>query len=195
MTVVLDDRIEMAEIDDLSLDEMFERLGEAFPEGFKIEIIGGAVFVSPQRRRHWKIIRMILRQLEDHFGADAEIDSDVRMDFPGGLNGLCPDLAKIFDEAEPDENDRFSPEDVELIVEIISRGTARNDYGSKKTLYARAGIPLYIIVDPYTGKCHAFGGPEGDVYENELTAKFGDPLDLKPLGLDLTLSTDKFPRD
>jgi len=195
VTVVLDDRIEMAEIDDLSLDEMFERLEEAFPEGFKIEIIEGAVFVSPQRRTHGQIIRKICRQLEDQFGEDAEIDVDMRIDFPGYLNGFCPDIIKVVDGAEPNDDDRFAPHDIELTVEVISRKTAHNDYGPKKALYARAGIPVYLIADPYTGKCHAFGGPDGDTYENEMTVKFGDPLNLKPLGLDFTLSTEKFPRD
>jgi Uma2 family endonuclease len=195
VTVVLADRTEMAKRSDLSLDEMFERLEEAFPEGFKVEIVEGGVFVSPQRRTHWDIIRRVCRQLEDYFGEDAVILSDVRIDFPGYLNGFCPDVAKIADDAQPDDGDRFSPEDIELVVEIISRSTGRNDYGPKKAMYAVTGVPLYIIVDPYTGKCHAFSGPEGNTYENEQTVKFGDSLDLKPLGLDLVLSTEKFPRD
>jgi Uma2 family endonuclease len=196
MTIVeLSDGIEMADCVEPSRDEMFERLELAFPEGFKIEIVEGGIHVTPQRYGHWDIIFKILLQLNAHFGEDARITSDVRIDFPGDVNGFCPDIAKMVEGAEPDDEGRFSPEDIELLVEVISRGTARNDYGPKMATYARAGVPFYLIIDPYTGKCHAFSGPEGDAYENELTVKFGDPLEMKPLGLDFTLVTEKFPRD
>ncbi len=195
MTVGLIDGTEMAESDELSLDEMFDGLEQAFPEGFKVEIVEGAVYVTPQRYTHWEIIRRTCRQLENHYGEDVKILSDVRVDFPGELNGLCPELAKVADAAEPDDGGRFAPSDIELIVEVVSRKTAHNDYGPKMALYAQAGVPLYIVVDPYSAKCHAFSGPEGRTYENEITVKFGDPLDLSPLGLDLTLSTETFPRE
>ncbi|WP_372409959.1 Uma2 family endonuclease [Streptomyces luteireticuli] len=197
MTVELTDRIDVADSgDDLSLDDMFDLLERMpVPEGYKVEIVRGAVYMSPQRRTHWKIIRSVMHQLEDRFGRDAEINSDVRIDFPGYMNGFCPDLAKIADGAVADHKDRFPPSDVELIVEVISRATAANDYGDKKQTYAEAGVPVYVIVDPYTARCHAFMSPKNDDYHSALTVDFGEPLDLTCTSLGLTISTDKFPRD
>ena len=55
---VLDDRIEMAdESKGLTLDVLFERLERMpVPEGYKVEIVEGAIFMSPQRDTHWEII-------------------------------------------------------------------------------------------------------------------------------------------
>lgn len=37
---------------------------------------------------------------------------------------------------------------------MISRSTGSNDYGPKKDTYAAAGVPVYLIADPYTGEWH-----------------------------------------
>jgi Uma2 family endonuclease len=39
-----------------------------------------------------------------------------------------------------------------IVVEVTSRDTRRNDLGIKKTLYERARVPLYLIVDVYHTK-------------------------------------------
>jgi Uma2 family endonuclease len=196
MTVELTDRIEMAETGEPSLDDMFGLLEHmSVPEGFKVEIVEGVIHMSPQRRTHWKIIRRVLRQLEDRFGQDAEIDSDVRIDFPGYLNGFCPDLAKLAEGAVPDEDGKFSCHDVEFVLEVISRGTGINDYGTKKGTYATAGVLVYLIADPYQRKCHVFTEPKDDEYRSRRTLDFGEPVDLTGTVVDLVISTEKFPHD
>ncbi|PJE95581.1 hypothetical protein CUT44_22735 [Streptomyces carminius] len=196
MTVELTDRIEMTESGEITLDELFERLERMpVPEGYKVEIVEGSVYTTPQRRTHWKIIRKVLRQLEDRFGPDTEIDSDVRIDFPGHLNGFAPDLAKIADAAEPGAHGRFSPEDVELVVEVVSRSTAANDYGPKLTAYATAGVPAYLVIGPYTARCRLFTHPKEGGYRSELTTDFGEPVKITETSVELTLATDGFPRD
>jgi hypothetical protein len=84
MMTVLDDRIEMADTDadTKRLDEWFERLERMpVPEGYKVEIVGGTVHMTPQRDTHWVIIRRIVRALEDRFGMKVKVFSDVRIDF------------------------------------------------------------------------------------------------------------------
>src|SRR3989442_10458719 len=153
MTGELTDRIEMADNDEPSLDDLFEMLDRMpVPEGFKAEIVEGGIFMSPQRWAHFQIIRKVLRQLEHRFGEDSAIGSDVRIDFPGYLNGFCPDLVKLADGAELDEKGHCSYRDIEFVLEVISRGTGMNDYGAKKEVYAKAGVPIYLIVDPYAAK-------------------------------------------
>lgn len=196
MTVELTDRIEMAESDETTLDELFERLERMpVPEGYKVEIVEGSVYMTPQRRTHWKIIRKVLRQLEDQFGLDAEIDSDVRIDFPGHLNGFAPDLAKIAEGAVPDARGHYSPGDVELIVEVLSRSTAANDHGPKLKAYAAAGVPAYLVVDPYGARCHLRTHPKDGGYGSELTVDFGEPVKITDTSVELTITTDGFPRD
>jgi hypothetical protein len=50
---------------------MFEAI-ERMPlfEGYKAEIVEGAVVMSPHRHVHARIMRLIMRALEDEFGMD-----------------------------------------------------------------------------------------------------------------------------
>lgn len=193
---VLEHRIEMADENAERLDEWFELLERMpVPEGVKVEIVGGAVFMTPQRSVHWHIIRRIVRALEDTFGMEVEVLSGVRIDFPGHENGFCPDVVKLCDGATTDDQGRWRPDDVEFVAEVISKGTAANDYGPKKTAYATAEVPVYLIADPYQGKCHLYTQPKGDEYTTETTVTFGTDVDLTHTHLGLTLKTHEFPRD
>ncbi|MFI1018122.1 Uma2 family endonuclease [Streptomyces sp. NPDC020965] len=192
---VLDDRIEMAGNSDADLlDMMFDQL-KPTPEGFKTEIVKGTYFVSPQRDTHWEIIRRVVRALEDRFGMGVQVKSDVRIDFPGGLNGFAPDVAKLSDDAVKDDSGRWRYADVEFIAEVISESTSVNDYGPKKDAYAAAEVPVYLIIDPYTGQWHLHTDPLDGAYTVTTVRKFGDPIDLTRTPVGLTLTTDDFPRD
>jgi Uma2 family endonuclease len=194
---VLEDRIAMAESDNTrQLDEMFERLEKMpVPEGYKVEIVEGTVYMSPQRDVHWETIRVIIWALEDRFGRGSKVFSDVRIDFPGHQNGLAPDVAKLRDGAEKDSEGRWRPQDVEFIAEVISKDTARNDYGPKKTAYALAEVPVYLIADPYRGKCRVYTQPKDGDYVIDASVTYGGDVDLTTTHLGLTLKTDEFPRD
>ena len=195
---VLEDRIEMADADANTkrLDEWFERLERMpVPEGFRVEIVGGNVHMTPQRDTHWEIIREILLSFVDRFGRKTRMFSDVRIDFPGFENGFCPDLAKLSDAAQKDDTGHWRYQDVEFVAEVISKGTAANDYGPKKTAYAVAEIPVYVIADPYQGRCHVYTDPKDGDYAVRTSVDFGTDIDLTGTIVDLTLKTDDFPRD
>ncbi|MGW0667071.1 Uma2 family endonuclease [Streptomyces sp. NPDC002746] len=194
MTVVDTDRIEMADTsDERTLDMMFEWL-EPTPEGFKVEIVEGNIYMSPQRDTHWEIILDIVEQLRTRY-ARKQLKSDVRIDFPGRLNGFASDVVALADGAEKDAKDHWRYQDIEFVAEVISKQTAANDYGSKMATYATAGVPVYVIVDPYTGKWHLHTLPKDDEYRAVLSFDFGNPIDLTATVVGLTLETGGFPRD
>ncbi|MEV7190882.1 Uma2 family endonuclease [Streptomyces sp. NPDC093510] len=196
MTVVETDRIAMAEDDvEWDLDRWFELLERMTPEGIKAEVVEGAVSMVPQRNVHWQIIRRVLYALDDRFSRDSLVMTDVRIDFPGYQNGFCPDMAKLKDGAKPDTEGRWRHQDVEFIAEVISRGTGMNDYGPKKATYAEAGVPVYLIADPYQGRCHVYTDPKDGEYRTESKSDFGEEIDLTGTVVDLVLKTDSFPRD
>ncbi|AQW53357.1 Uma2 family endonuclease [Streptomyces violaceusniger] len=197
MTVMAIDRIEMADSsDELTLDAMFEALEKMpVPEGIKVEIVEGNIFMSPQRDVHWYIIRRIVRALEDRFGVDVNVLSDVRIDYPGYLNGFATDVTLIAEGAVKNSKGQWRHQDVEFVAEVISKRTGANDYGPKKSAYATAEVPVYLIIDPYTGRCHLFTEPKDGAYINERTVPFGGEVDLTNTLIDLTLKTDEFPRD
>jgi hypothetical protein len=103
MTALDERRIEMAENSDArTLDEMFQWL-ESAPEGFKVEIVEGAVFMSPQRQNHWEITLDIIEQLRAKY-ARRQVKSDVRIDYPGNLNGYASDVT-VLKEGASDHRD------------------------------------------------------------------------------------------
>ncbi|NGN70217.1 Uma2 family endonuclease [Streptomyces sp. A7024] len=194
MTVVDHDRIEMADDgDEPTLDDMFGWLERMpVPEGFKAEIVEGAIHMSPQRSAHWEIILLIIEALRDRFGRKSSVVSDVRIDFPGYRNGFAPDVAKMRDAASKDARGRWHYQDVEFVAEVISKDTAANDYGPKKAAYAAAGVPVYLVADPYQRKCHLYTAPKDDDYATETVVTFGVELDLSPLAPQFALRTEAF---
>jgi Uma2 family endonuclease len=193
---VLEDRIAMAESDDtITLDEIFERLETMpVPEGYKVEIVEGFVYMSPQRDTHWEIILDIVEQLRTKYPRK-RVKSDVRIDYPGHLNGFATDVTVMAEGAAKTEGGRWRHEDVEFVAEVISKGTAANDYGPKKAAYAKAEVPVYLIADPYQRRCHVYTHPKGDDYATETKVDFGDDVDLTDTVVGLTLTTDEFPCD
>ncbi|NUL06075.1 Uma2 family endonuclease [Streptomyces lunaelactis] len=196
MTVVESGRIDMADMsNELTLDMMFEWIEKMpIPEGYKTEIVGGNIIMSPQRQTHWEITLGIIEQLRTKYPR-TRTASDVRIDFPGHLNGFACDVVAMSDSAVRDAEGRWRYEDIEFVAEVISKGTALNDYGPKKATFATADVPAYLIVDPYTGEWHLHTLPKDDKYHGEVTLYFGDDIDLTATPVGLTLTTDEFPRD
>lgn len=196
MTVLVEDRIEMAATrHELSASEAFEWLERITPEGYRVDIIEGAVFMSPQRNTHWQIIRRIIQALDRHFGCDVEIGSDQLVQFPGEQNFFCPDVMKLRDGAKLGPDGLWHHEDIEFVAEVISKRTGMNDYGPKKSAYAVAGIPVYLVADPYQRRCHVYTDPRNGNYRQETSVDFGADVDLTKTPLGLTLKTDAFPTD
>ncbi|MEV0182516.1 Uma2 family endonuclease [Streptomyces sp. NPDC050625] len=177
------------------LDDWFERLETMpVPEGYKVEIVEGTVYMTPTRYTHWEIIADLLEQLRTKYPGK-RMKSDVRIDYPGHLNGFATDVTVMAEGAAKTEAGRSRHEDVEFVAEVISKGTAANDYGPKKTAYATAEVPVYVIADPYQRRCHIYTQPKEGDYEIETTVPFGSDLDLTRTVVGLTLKTDEFPRD
>ncbi|MFD7620380.1 Uma2 family endonuclease [Streptomyces sp. NPDC059802] len=193
MTVVETDRIEMAEeSDERTLVSMFEWLEKMpVPEGIKAEIVGGNIFMSPQRNNRWDIISDIYEQLRATYPR-ARVKSDVRVDFPGHLNGFASDVLALAEGAPTDGKGNWLYTGVEFVAEVISKGTSHNDYGPKLAAYAAAAVPVYVIADPYSGKCHVFRNPRQGAYTTELTVLFGTEIDLTDTPAGIVLRTDEF---
>ncbi|MFG2294013.1 Uma2 family endonuclease [Streptomyces sp. NPDC048603] len=195
MTVVENDRIEMAMSNpEPTLDEIFAGIEKAFPEGYRFDVVEGNIFMSPQRPTHWDIIADIYEQLRTEYPRK-RILSDVRIDYPGYLNGFCSDVTLLREGATADENGRYACEDVLFVGEVVSKRTGMNDYGPKKEAYAAAGVAVYLVADPYTGRCKVYSHPKDGEYMSESKFDFGDVIDLTDTDLGLTISTAEFPRD
>ncbi|WP_018567088.1 Uma2 family endonuclease [Streptomyces sp. PsTaAH-124] len=192
---VLEDRIAMTDASTEQLDVWFERLERMpVPEGFRVEIVGGSVFMTPQRDTHWNIIFRIATAAAAKYGTE-RMFSDVRIDFPGHQNGFCPDVALLREGAKKDTKGHWRHQDVVFVAEVISEGTAPNDYGPKKLAYAEAEVPVYVIADPYQGRCFVHTDPKDGDYGSRTVVDFGTDVDLTGTTVGLVVPTDEFPRD
>ena len=190
MTIELTDRTEMASSSEL--DDMFEQMH--IPEGYKAEIVEGTIYMAPQRGTHWETILDIVEHLRTRY-PKKRVLSDVRIDFPGHLNGFASDVAALTEDATKDDKGRPRYQDIEFVAEVISESTGKNDYGPKKRAYALAEVPVYMIADPYIGRCRVFTHPQDGDYKVDLTLAYGEPIDLTDTVVGLTLATDEFPRN
>lgn len=62
----------------------------------------------------------------------------------------------------------------------------------KRSIYAAGKVPAYLIVDPIMANCVLLTRPAGEgedaVYLSQGITRFGDPIPLETLGLDLDTS-------
>ena len=124
----------------------YERLIDlgVFQPGDPIELIGGELLVAePQGAPHYTAIRKTARVLERAFGPSWE----VRTQGPMGLDEESepePDVAVV--PGEPEDYRSSHPSRAELVVEV-SESSLAFDRGHKGSVYARAGILDYWIVN------------------------------------------------
>ncbi|MFG2498494.1 Uma2 family endonuclease [Streptomyces sp. NPDC048441] len=127
------------------------------PEGYRAEIIEGVIEVSPTARlSHAQIANRLRRALdkfldggEDACHQDAKVMYGRRVWIPDAFVGP-EDLAPYVDE----EGLGVKSEAVHLVVEVVSTGRRNQDRVrvSKRREYARARIPVYVIIDDYDGR-------------------------------------------
>ncbi|ANP49058.1 Uma2 family endonuclease [Streptomyces griseochromogenes] len=169
-----------------------------WPEGSKVEIIEGIITVSPSPAfRHNVIAERIQRRLYSVTPDDWGIFQTLSIAVPSRLGMLIPDLLVTPVQERP-ETDSYIPAALaELVVEVTSKSNARHDRVSKPAAYATAGIPLYLLVDPWAPggpTATLYGEPKGEGYRTLSAVKFGDPIKL-PEPFDVTIDTGEFPVD
>ncbi|MCB9891955.1 MAG: Uma2 family endonuclease [Planctomycetes bacterium] len=138
-------------------------------DGRRYEILDGELFVSPApmtRHQRW-ILRLSARLLEvlesNGVGIVLVAPTDVEM---GPHDIVQPDLAVVRAERRSILHDTRIIGAPDLVVEVLSKSTARIDLGKKSARYAHAGVVEYWIVDPETRRVERRTDPRGDRYES-----------------------------
>ncbi|MFF4401866.1 Uma2 family endonuclease [Streptomyces sp. NPDC001480] len=138
------------------LDEVVWHAWKAMelPEGYHAEIIEGAIEVSPTGRlSHAQIVNRLRNALVRYLGeGEYAAYQDTNVIFR--RKGWIPDLLVAPEDLEP-----YADEDglgvdaaaVRLVLEVVSPGkrNQERDRVRKRREYARAGIPVYIVIDDY----------------------------------------------
>ena len=171
------------------------------PEGWRAEIDEGQIVLVPPPHAHHngiaeRVQRLLYRGLTGELGIYQTLGVHV-----APLDKLyVPDLVvmprELIAAADPDTSDPMDASEALLIVEITSKGNAREDRTKKYRAYARAGVPMYLLIDRFDTRgamVTLFTEPNEDgTYKRSDAVPFGKPLPLpEPFGV--TLLTDEFP--
>jgi len=162
---------------------------EALPENPRCELIYGRFFVSPSPSPlHQQIVLALSRFLEDIAEASDGLLFPAPMDVR--LQDHCvvqPDLIYLSKETRHLVREKVEGAP-DLVVEVLSPGTARRDRGDKLGLYAESGIREYWIVDPEERQIeflvlrdgrYTVALPKGSSYSSDVLPEV--TLDLKQL--------------
>lgn len=144
-------------------------------ESDRVELIEGDIInMSPIGIRHAEIVRRLInrlsRQLNDTVALDAQ--NPVQLD---EYSEPQPDITLIRATAYTDTHPTAS--DVYLLIEV-SDTTLAVDQGTKLSLYARAGIPRYLIVDVQGNTVLLYSEPRGDGFRQTTRFVPGDTIAL-----------------
>ncbi|GAA3052090.1 Uma2 family endonuclease [Streptomyces olivoverticillatus] len=130
------------------LAEDLDRLPEA-PR--HTELIDGALvfMMSPQRSWHGRLVTTLTTTLMEQApdGIEIEREMTIRLD---ERNRPEPDLLVTASPYDPDRT-WFAPEEVQLVVEVVSPESAHRDRTVKLRKYAEAGIPHYWCIEDEAG--------------------------------------------
>jgi Uma2 family endonuclease len=169
------------------------------PEGFRAELIEGEIIVTPPPvGTHERNISRVVRQVMRCSAADMDFSGNKGLLVPrGGLcpkNHLVPDGVFVPADAFDDEPSWMPVDNVALVLEVTSSAPDR-DRRAKRYCYARAGVPLYLLIDRSEYTTTLFSGPigSGDLidYHQDVRVPFGKSIDL-PEPFSFSLDTGEF---
>ncbi|MFF4251904.1 Uma2 family endonuclease [Streptomyces sp. NPDC001663] len=105
-----------------------------------------------------------------------------------------PDIVVLERGAGLDSGRLVPVEAVTMLVEVVSRASAHRDYVTKRSIYAGAGVPVYLIVDPAATACRVltepYGSGERADYRCQRDWRYGETLHLPVL--DTGIDTREF---
>ncbi|NGO72651.1 Uma2 family endonuclease [Streptomyces boncukensis] len=152
-------------------------------------IDGSLVFVSPQAYFHMLAINLLMRHLTQQAPSSLLVMREMTVTMDRG-NRPEPDLMLVKEEALTSMTQTtYGPEDVVLVIEVVSPDSVFRDRGTKPCKYAAAGIPHFWRVENEDDKAVVY------VFELEPATKTYVPTGihydqlklLKPFPVDIDL--------
>jgi Uma2 family endonuclease len=136
-----------------------------FPDDhFRREIIDGELLVTPAPARHHQravvaLAYFLFAYCREHGGEALAAPTDVHL---SDIDVVQPDVLLVrTDRVDELGDERFVGIAPDLVVEVSSAGTRRDDLTRKKDLYERHGVPEYWFVDLEADRIEAYRLIEG----------------------------------
>jgi Uma2 family endonuclease len=178
-------------------DTDLRRLADQLLETRRVEYVdeGVLLVMKPPGFEHRMIMDSLNRAFYTSLSADWRIHSqDFQWELTDGSKRFyVPDLVVVRPGATPDD-ERAA---IAMIVEVTSPtspDTVLNDRATKPKEYAKAGVPLYLLVDQERGEWTLFGLAEGwQRYQVAAGGKYGEQIPLPP-PFGFAIETSDWPR-
>ena len=130
------------------------------PEGTLCEVIDNILYMSPAPIfRHQKLLGFLFKKISDHVDSQnlgEVIFSPFDVYFEELLSAVQPDLLFVSNQnmgiLKKDGRIHGTPD---LIIEVLS-GDKQRDKVMKKSLYERAGVKEYFIINPENKRIQAY---------------------------------------
>jgi Uma2 family endonuclease len=170
------------------------------PEGWRAEIDEGQiVLVPPPHPRHNSIAQLVQRRLYEKLSEELGIYQTLGIHIAPLDKLYIPDLvvlpSELATDADPESNDPLDAAEALLVVEVTSKGNARDDRTKKLWAYAHAPVPIYLLIDRFDEHgptTTLFTDPESGAYKHAERVPFGKAVTL-PDPFVITLDTSPFP--
>lgn len=160
----------------------------ALPEdqGSRVELVDGTVIVSPApTSKHQRVLQRIQVALSNATPEQFEPLPGVNVVL-SGARLLIPDLTVV---TVPDADTvYYKGDEVLMAVEIHSPSTRAYDRALKRQLYAEAGVPFLVFVDPAREPIEAVClRLDGDTYQESARAVNGQLTLTRPFAVTVDL--------
>lgn len=166
------------------------------PDGYRAEIVGGNIVMSPWSRGYYlPIMRYIRTQLEPYAPEGHLTDhAPYLFSFPGSERAYGPDVFAAAQTAFETHDRYIDGEALSFVAELTSTSTRDVDWKDKTPVYGKAGVPVYLLLDMQEETATVFWQPCSQGYVSRLTVPFGEPVRIPaPFGCELDTSGFRAP--
>ncbi|OLT34924.1 restriction endonuclease [Actinomadura sp. CNU-125] len=124
-----------------------DHLDELPPGAPRMEMIDGAlIMMSPQTSFHSQVVRRLANALEDTAPTSLGVETEMGIKL-GERQRPEPDIVVFHVPEEGSRRTFYLPDEVILVVEVVSRESEVRDRDTKRVRYAEAGIQHYWLVE------------------------------------------------
>ena len=157
------------------------------PEGIGVELLRGEIVMSRgSGLMHNTNVMEMVDQIPRERWSRLQRQC---VDMLDHVSAPVPDLVVLERGTGPEQGTYMPSAAVAALVEVVSERSVDRDYGVERLIYAASKVPSYLIVDPIMAQCVLFtvprGGGETAEYQVRRISKFGCPVPLEHLGVEL----------
>lgn len=177
-------------------DDLVRTVEELDVPGYKAEVIGGSIIMSPFSRAYYARAMMHLRErLTPHLPEGHGVhEAPFLFTFPQAKHAVAPDLHVADDAAFEHTDQHVDGAALSLVAELTSVSTRGRDWHEKLTVYGRQ-VPVYLLLDMQVEEITVFSEPSENGYQAHRTVRFGKALWIpEPFGFELDTTDFGKPR-